>query len=245
MSLGHHSQVRHPLTYRITMPYRLSTTSTFDMRGQSMDGTRGNDPLKVLEALVGLVVTVMAVLAVAALAGTAFGSGEIPGVDAEVCATGSGEQPAFRQVDGDRTGPVDLRDGITWRAEEVRVCDPSPDGATRALGGAGLVVWVGGPAVFFVMLWRFLRQSRREGVFADSVPVQLRTLGRVLIGWAALDFVLSGWINAALLNRMTDSTLILTATVPWVPVLLGIALLALARVMGEAVGLRRDVEATI
>jgi hypothetical protein len=210
-----------------------------------MDNVRGSDPLKVLEALVGVVVAVMAVLAVATLAGTAFGSGEIPGVDAEVCATGSGGQPAFQYVDGEGTGPVGLRDGVVWRAEEVQICDPDPDGATRALAGAGLVVWVGGPAVFFVMLLRFLRRSRRDGVFADRVPGELRTLGRILIAWAALDFVLSGWINAALLNRMTDSTLVLTATVPWVPVLVGIALLALARVMGEAVDLRRDAEATI
>ena len=51
-----------------------------------MDGTRGNDPLKILEALVGLVVTVMAVLAVATVAGTIVGTGSIPGVNAEVCA---------------------------------------------------------------------------------------------------------------------------------------------------------------
>lgn len=210
-----------------------------------MDSARGNRPLKVLEVLVGMVVTVMAVLAVATAVGTLLGSGSVIGLDAEVCATSSGDRPAFRQVDGERTGPVGLRDNIIWRAEEVQVCDPSPDVATRALAGAGLVVWVGGPAVFFVMLWRFLRQSRRAGVFADRVPAQLRSLGRILIAWAALDFVLSGWINAALLNRMTDSTMILSATVPWLPVLLGSALLALAGVMQEAVGLRRDVEATI
>ncbi|GIM62473.1 hypothetical protein Pve01_92220 [Planomonospora venezuelensis] len=210
-----------------------------------MDGTRSNDPLRILEVLVGLVVAVMAVLAVATLAGTVLGSGTVPGLNAEVCATGSGDQPAFRRGEGDTTGPVDLRDGITWRVDEVQVCDPAPDGATRALAGAGLVVWVGGPMVFFVMLWLFLRRARREGVFADRVPGQLRTLGRILLMWAALDFVLSGWVNAALLNRMTDSTLILTATAPWLPVLLGISLLALARVMGEAVGMRRDVEATI
>ncbi|WP_299931932.1 DUF2975 domain-containing protein [uncultured Nocardioides sp.] len=195
--------------------------------------------------LVGLVVAVMAVLAAATLAGTVLGSGTVPGLNAEVCATGSGDQAAFRRGDGDTTGPVGLRDGITWRVDEVQVCDPDPDGATRALAGAGLVVWVGGPMVFFVMLWLFLRRARREGVFADRVPGQLRTLGRILLMWPALDFVLSGWVNAALLNRMTDSTLILTATVPWLPVLLGISLLALARVMGEAVGMRRDVEATI
>jgi hypothetical protein len=210
-----------------------------------MDGTRSNDPLRILEVLVGMVVAVMVVLAVATLAGTALGSGTVPGLNAEVCATGSGDQPAFRRGEGETTGPVGLRDGITWRVDEVQVCDPDPDGATRALAGAGLVVWVGGPMVFFVMLWLFLRRARREGVFADRVPGQLRTLGRILLMWAALDFVLSGGVNAALLNRMTDSTLILTATVPWLPVLLGISLLALARVMGEAVDMRRDVEATI
>lgn len=210
-----------------------------------MDGTRGNDPLKVLEAVVRLVVTVMAILAAATVAATIFGTGSIPGVNAEVCASGSGGEPGFRRVDGELTGPVDLREGITWSPVEVQVCDPEPDGATRALAGAGLLVWVGGPAVFFVMLWRFLRRARREGVFADRVPGQLTTLGRILIGWAVLDFVLSGWINAMLLNRMSDSTLILTATVPWLPVLLGIALLALARVMAQAVDLRRDAEATI
>ena len=210
-----------------------------------MDGTRGNDPLKVLEALVGLVVTVMAILAVATVAATIFGSGSIPGVNAQVCASGSGDEPAFRRVDGELTGPVDLREGVTWSPVEVQVCDPEPDGATRALAGAGL--WCGSAArpSFFVMLWRFLRRARREGVFADRVPGQLTTLGRILIGWAVLDFVLSGWVNAMLLNRMSDSTLILTATVPWLPVLLGIALLALARVMAQAVDLRRDAEATI
>ncbi len=210
-----------------------------------MDSSRSNDPLKVLEVLVGVVVAVMAVLATLTVAGTVLGSGTVPGLNAEVCASGSGDQPAFRRVDGESTGPVGLADGITWRADEVQICDPDPDGATRALAGAGLVVWVGGPMAFFVMLWRFLRRARREGVFADRVPGQLRTLGRVLIAWAVLDFVLSGWVNAALLNRMTDSALILTATVPWLPVLLGIALLALASVMGQAVGMRRDVEATI
>lgn len=210
-----------------------------------MDDSRSNDPLRILEVMVGVVVSVLAVFAIATLAGTAFGRDEVLGANAEVCATGSGDRPAFRRVEGEATGPVGLRDGITWHVEEVQVCDPVPDGVTRALAGAGLLVWVGGPVVFFVMLWRFLRRARREGVFADRVPGQLRTLGRVLIAWAALDFVVSGWVDAAMLNRMTDNTLILSATVQWPPVLLGIALLALARVMGEAVGMRRDVEATI
>ena len=114
-------------------------------------------------------------------------------MNAEVCASTVGDEPAFRRTPGDTTGPVGLGDGITWRAEDVQVCDPDPDGGTRALAGAGLVVWVGAPLVFFGLLWRLLRRARREGVFADRVPGDLRLLGRILLAWAALDFVVSGW----------------------------------------------------
>ena len=211
-----------------------------------MDATGSKDPLRTLERLVGLIVSVMVLFASLVLVGTVAGIASIPGVDAEVCVTTSGETIGFR-APGEAAGPVDLRDGVTWRAEEVKVCDPAPDGTTRALAGVGLLVWIGAPALFFALLWRLLRRARREGVFADRIPSRLRTLGRVLLGWAALDLVVSGFVNAALITRMTsDYTLVLfTADVSWLLVLLGLALLALARVMGEAVDMRRDVEATI
>ena len=66
-----------------------------------------------------------------------------------------------------------------------------------------------------------------------------------LIAWAVLDFFVSGLVDAALLTRMTDSTVILSGDVPWLPVLVGVTLLALARVIAQAVDLRRDAEATI
>ncbi len=227
------------------MPYRLSITSKFDMSGDPMDRTRSTDPLRTLEILVGMVVSVMALVTGLAIIGTVVGTGTIPGLNAEVCASMVGDEPAFRKGAGESTGPVGLDAGITWRAEDVQICDPDPDGGTRALAGAGLVVWVGAPLVFFGLLWRLLRRARREGVFADRVPGDLRTLGRILIAWAVIDFFVSGVINALLLNRMTESTSVLSADVPWLPVLVGITLLALARVLGEAVDMRRDIEATI
>lgn len=210
-----------------------------------MDGTRGNDPLRTLELLVGVIVSVMALLAGLVLLGTIVGTGTIPGVNAEVCASTAGDAPAFRRTEGDSTGPVGLGEGITWRTDEVQICDPDPDGGTRALAAVGLVVWAGAPLLFFSLLWRLLRRARREGVFADRVPGELRTLGRILIAWAALDFFVSGLVDAALLTRMTDSTVILSGDVPWLPVLVGVTLLALARVIAQAVDLRRDAEATI
>jgi hypothetical protein len=210
-----------------------------------MDGTRSNDPLRTLELLVGVIVSVMALLAGLVLLGTIVGTGTVPGVNAEVCASTAGDAPAFRRTEGDSTGPVGLGEGITWRADEVQICDPDPDGGTRALAAVGLVVWAGAPLLFFSLLWRLLRRARREGVFADRVPGELRTLGRILIAWAALDFFVTGLVDAALLTRMTDSTVILSGDVPWLPVLVGVTLLALARVIAQAVDLRRDAEATI
>ncbi len=213
-----------------------------------MTGSRSSDPLRTLEILVGVIVALMAVLSCAVVVGAIAGTGSIPGLDAEVCVTTSSDGgPGFRRVEGESTGPVGLEDGITWRAEQVQICDPDPDGATRALAGAGLTVWVIAPLLFFGLLWRLLRRARREGVFADRVPAGLHLLGGVLLGWAALDFVVTGFVNAALLNRMTDvgPVLFSSADVPWLQVLLGIALLALERVLAQAVDLRRDVEATI
>lgn len=213
-----------------------------------MDGTGSradNKPLRVLETLVGGALAVMVLVTVLAAVGTVVGSASIPGIDAEVCATGTQGSPAFARGEDGRTGPVGLRDGVTWRVQELQVCDPDPDVATRALGGLGLAVWAGAPAVFLAMLWRFLRRARMQGFFADEVPTQLRTLGRFLMIWALLDLFVSGAVNAALLTRMTDDLVFLTATVPWVPLVLGVALLALARVMEQAVEMRRDVEATI
>lgn len=236
------------------MPYRLSITSKNDMgddMGDDMDTTgkaRSADPLRTLEVLVGVIVTLMTVVVGAVLLGAVAGTGSIPGVDAEVCVTTLADgTPAFRQVEGEATGPVGLSEGITWRADQVQVCDPDPDGVTRALGVAGLTMWTIAPLLFFGLLWRLLRRARREGVFADQVPGGLRMLGRLLLLWAALDLVVTGFVNAALLNRMTDDGLVLFSSydVPWLLVLLGVALLALERVMAQAVLLRHEAEATI
>ncbi|CAA9397032.1 MAG: hypothetical protein AVDCRST_MAG32-2748 [uncultured Nocardioides sp.] len=203
------------------------------------------DPLKGLETMVGIVVAMMALLTAGVLAGLALGSGSVPGLDAEVCVTTSEGGQGFRRGDGETTGPVGLVDGITWRADEVTLCDPTPDGATRAWAAGGLVVWLGAPLLFFAMLWRMLRRARREGVFADAVPPALRSLGGGLLVWAALDVVVTGLVDGALLNRMTDGALVFTYEMPWLLVLLGMALLALSKVMELAVRMRHEVEATI
>lgn len=217
-----------------------------------MDGNnpRGDDPLRTLEIAVGVIVTLMALVTGAVLVGTVAGTGSIPGINAEVCVSTPPTDIGFQYgQDGasPAVGPRDLSDGIRWYAEDIAVCDPDPDGATRALGVAGLAVWVVAPLLFFGLLWRLLRRARRQGVFADRVPAGLRRLGGLLLVWAALDLVVTGFVNAALLNRMTDGAPVLFSTgdAPWPLALLGVALLALARVMAQAVLMRHEVEATI
>lgn len=212
-----------------------------------MEMTQRSDPLAVLENVVGLVVVILGMLTCAVLLGTVAGSGSIPGLNTEVCVTTSeGGMPGFGRDEGEGTGPVGLSAGVTWRADEVTLCDPDPARTTRVMAGLGLMAWVGAPLLFFALLWRMLRRARREGVFADRVPGALRRLGGLLLVWAALDFVLTGFVNGALLRSMTDGLVYFTSSeFPWLLVLLGIALLALARVMAEAVTMRHDVESTI
>lgn len=205
------------------------------------------EPLEVLELVVGAVFALMVMVSGAVLVGMVAGQASVPGVNAEVCvSTSPGGTVGFRGQGDPGIGPVGLTDGITWRAESIQICEPDPDGSTAVLVVVGLLVWVGAPLVFFGLLWRLVRSARRDGVFATTIPGGLRTLGRFLLAWAAVDFVVSGVINGALLTRMTDQVVFFSSVdVPWLLVLLGIAFLALGRVIGEAVVLREDNEATI
>lgn len=211
-----------------------------------MDSKR--DPLRVLEILVGVVLVLLALSTVGLVIGTITGSGSVPGLNAEVCVAVKTDRNQFQEPQG--SPPVlgqNLREGTSWHAEEIQLCDPNPDGTTRLLGALGLTVWVLAPLISFGLLWRLLRHARREGVFADRIPGGLHLLGGFLLCWAALDFVLTGFVNAALFNRMISDgmTLFMSSDVPWLQILLGIALLALERVMAQALVMRRDVEATI
>jgi hypothetical protein len=209
------------------------------------------DQLRTLQLFVGAVLLLMVGLGAASIVGSVVGTGSVPGLTAEICVTTSAaDGVALRGQSGgteSTSGPRDLHDGIRWQAGQIQLCDPEPDATTRALGVAGLTVWVLAPLVFFGLLWRLLRDARRDGVFADQVPGGLRWLGGFLLGWAALDFVVSGFVNAMLLNRMTDDGVWLFTSddFPWLLILLGIAFLALERVMAQAVTLREDTEATI
>lgn len=212
---------------------------------------RESDPLKTLEVIVGGIFLLLAAFATLSIVGSVAGSGSIPGVDAEVCVTSSvSDGLAFQDGDNGAApafGPMKLRDGIRWQSQQIQLCDPEPDGATRLLGVTGLTVWAMAPLLFFGLLWRLLRRARRDGVFADRVPDGLRMLGGFLLGWAALSFVVTGFVNAALINKMTDDEVWFFSTddFPWLLILLGIAFLALERVIGQAVALREDVEWTI
>lgn len=212
---------------------------------------KNREPLRSLELTVAGMTVVMSVLMIAVLFGAVVGSGSIPGVNAEVCVTTTpGQGLAFNTGETGNTavGPVGLRDGITWRADSIQVCDPRPAAATRALGGLGLTVWALAPLLFFGLLWRLLRRARREGVFADRIPAGLRVLGGFLLVWAALDFVVTGFVNAALLSKMTqteDLVLFSSGDIPWLLALLGLTLLALERVIEQGVALREDSETTI
>lgn len=213
--------------------------------------TQDRKPLRTLELAVAAITMVMAVLVAAVLVGAVAGSGSIPGVNAEVCVTTTpGQSLAFSTGESGDTavGPVGLRDGITWTADSIQVCDPRPDATTRALGVVGLTVWFLAPLLFFGLLWRLLRRGLSDGVFSARIPGSLRLLGGFLLVWAALDFVVTGFVNAALLTRMTevdDIVLFASDDIPWLAVLLGLALLALERIFAQGVVLREDSETTI
>jgi len=206
--------------------------------------TTKSDPLKLLESAVAVLLLLMAAFGGAMILGTLLGQSSIPGVTAEVCVTTAPGTVGF--TDPTSGGPVDTAEGVRWFAETVKLCDPSPSTAVTVLGVTSMLVAMLAPLVFFGLLWRMLRRARRDGVFADRVPGQLRALGGILLVWAALALVTRGFLDAALITLMTTGDpVFFTTDFPWLLVFLAIALFTLGKVMEQAVEMRRDVEATI
>ena len=209
------------------------------------------DPLAPLETAVSVIVWLMLGFAAIMVIAFTFGSGSVAGMsrhDSQVCVEIQPGQGVPYVSTGDESGKVKgLRSGVTSNPSEIQVCDTKPGAAEIALQALTVVPALAGVVGFFVWLRFLLRRMRRDGVFADRVPHAFGMLGGALVIWAMLVWPIDGFVRAALLNRMTeDSTAIfLSANFPIVPILVGVGLMTLGRVFGQAVALRHDSEATI
>lgn len=202
---------------------RVATTS---------DGVRGNvrDPLLPITVIVTAICTVVAVwLALLAYAqislGGAFGWGS--GI---ICST---NPSAHLSPGGAGLGEFvhaqpDVEVGFV-----PQYCDFASEGTTRLLSTLtvlpSFVLYLGG----LLMLFRVVHTARRAGAFTLRTVRQLRLFGWYLIVGSVMCHIVEGAAGDALLSSFTTTTVVwdFTDDFPGFPVLTGIGLIALARII--------------
>ena len=212
---------------------------------------REKDPLAPLEMGVQVLLGMLVVLGVL-LAGSVVlgGNPAFAGVSAsEVCVeTLPGEGVGYGGTGGGGDRPIGLYDDVRWFPREIEICDTEPSAGTIALGITRAFIGPIGGIGALLLLWWVVRRARREGVFGDDIPRGLRVLGCYLVAWALVGWLAGGLVDALLLRKMADTTdgfVFSWPEFPLVSLLLGLAMLTLARVMSQAVALREDSDATI
>ena len=163
----------------------------------------------------------------------------------EVCVSSSPYQLDQYHVHGRMRAPG-LTDDVRVSVSEVDVCGTDPTTRERVLytideGAASLF-----GAGVLVLLWRMLRRARHEGVFVDAFARRVSRLGLyVLLGAAAVN-VARTWAEWELLKSLVP-----TGSHPGVwhfsftPLVLGLGLITVGRLMAATVPMREEIDATI
>jgi hypothetical protein len=212
---------------------------------------REKDPLAPLETGVQVLLGMLVLLGVLLLGSTIFGGNpSFASVGAtEVCVgTSPGEGVGYGGTGRGGDHPIGLYDDVRWFPREIEICDTQPTAGTIALGITRALIEPIGAIGALLLLWWVVRRARREGVFGDRIPAGLYVLGCYLLAWALTGWLSGGTVDALLLRRMADTTdgfVFSWPEFPLVSLLLGLAMLTLARVMSQAVALREDSDATI
>jgi hypothetical protein len=139
-----------------------------------------------------------------------------------------------------------LTDGVRVHVSDVDVCSSDPTTGERILSSIdqGAVSLFG--AGVLLLLWRMLRRARHDGVFVEAFARRVSRLGLyVLLGAAAVNVVRT-WAQWELLKRLVP-----TGAHPGVwhvsftPLVLGLGLITVGRLMAATVPMQREIDATV
>jgi hypothetical protein len=135
-----------------------------------------------------------------------------------------------------------------WR-HMAAVAGPAPHPTTEQHWWNRLAVWT--PAIYgmgaLTFVWLLARRARREGFFAPSVARGLSRLGTYL----AVGSVVTSLVVLVARKQLLDTMLPdgsygqIGLDLSWSAVLFGVGLVTLGRVMGHAVAMREELDATV
>jgi hypothetical protein len=163
----------------------------------------------------------------------------------EVCVSSSPFQLDQYHGNGRVRGPG-FTDDVRVSVTEVDVCGTDPSTRERILSsideGAASLFGAG----VLLLLWRMLRRARHEGVFVDAFARRVSRLGLyVLLGAAAVNVVRT-WAEWELLKSLVPvGSHPGVWHVSFTPLVLGLGLITVGRLMAATVPMREEIDATV
>lgn len=177
-----------------------------------------------------------------------FGADPPEGYVESVCVEGhlkAGDDTLF----GTRPQILKLAPGVTTNARDVELCDASPSTRQRVLEKVASVPATSYPAIALLLVWLLVRRARWSGFFVPRIALGVGRVGLFVLLWGVLVTALQGWAASQLVQTMApDGTVdgwyqyldnVLT------PLLVGFGLLAVSRVLAQAVPMQHQLDATV
>ena len=139
-----------------------------------------------------------------------------------------------------------LAAGVTTSVQAVNLCQADPSTRERILYSIDEnATWLFGVGLLF-LLWRLLRHARREGVFVAAFARRVSALGLYVILGAAAVNVLGTWAEWELQKSLIPGGSHQASwDISFTPLLVGLSLITLGRLMAATVPMREELDATV
>jgi hypothetical protein len=218
--------------------------------------TLAKDPLGPLDAIVSVLLWLLALGFAGGLVLSFLPGGSVTtyGHD-QACAVVRAEllPNADRQLDGGNPTVPSYARSSSVLPRDVEVCARGVSTGLNVLSLAGTFSGTALLLAFVIAATRLVRGARREGLFTTVTASRTRMLAWVLIVGSLLSHLIRAAVSVVILNRVVvdpgyhygAGALLSGFGLPLTEIVVGIGLVSVGRVLGQAVVLQREQDATI
>lgn len=218
-----------------------------------MTDQRADDALTHIDGATAALGGFVALMVVLGVLSTIFSSGTMLGVGSSSICT-EVQPGVYLPFGGDDDGAGDGSLGLAKDAREsvasTRICAEDPTAGARALSlldPLGDLVMLG---VVLLLVRRWIRAARRDGLFAPGVATRLSHVGKALVVAAGVTCLLGIVSTNAVVAAAVDGPYTwkfsgVVTTFPWLLLVVGIGVTSLARVTAYGRLLQQDVDGLV
>ena len=216
-----------------------------------MTDQRADDALAHIDGATAALGGFVALMVVLGVLSTIFSSGTMLGVGSPSICT---EVPPAHYLayggEGGGDGSMGLAKDARESVASTRICAEDPTAGARALSLLDPLGDLAMLGVVLLLVRRWIRAARRDGLFAPGVATRLSHVGKALVVAAVVTCLLgivstNAVVDAAVDGPFTWKFTGVVTTFPWLLLVVGIGVTSLARVTAYGRLLQQDVDGLV